>query len=213
MADVIRNPAPAGMARNGVSMGAVTMVALAVAGYFWGALTWSYASGERAGWIQKFAKKYASSRKPTMAGLLKDLHGLIERLNERRTKRGMGLLARPSRKAFERAVKALDPFEVEAGRTSPEAARKKFYIVRGGLEVTRPFERLELDEDRAELRQEGADGDDRSEEPLQPISEGRGLVGDVSRVVGWRRLDLLCRPPRILRVHGSMVHLRELDVQ
>lgn len=102
--------------------------------------------------IQKFAKKYASSRKPTMAGLLKDLHGLIERLNERRTKRGMRLLARPSRKAFERAVKALDPFEVEAGRTSPEAARKKFYIVRGGLEVTRPFERLELDETKIHLQ-------------------------------------------------------------
>src|SRR5512147_2140700 len=30
---------------------------LAVAGYFWAVLSWSYSSGERAGWIQKFSKK------------------------------------------------------------------------------------------------------------------------------------------------------------
>jgi len=102
--------------------------------------------------IQKFANRYPSTRKPTMAGLLKDLYGLIGRLNQRRAKRGMRSLARPSRKAFEAAINALDPVLVEAGRTSPEAARKKFYIVRGGLEVTRPFERLELDETKVHLQ-------------------------------------------------------------
>jgi hypothetical protein len=35
----------------------VVAVALAGAAYFWGVLTWSYSSGERAGWIQKFSKK------------------------------------------------------------------------------------------------------------------------------------------------------------
>jgi hypothetical protein len=28
-----------------------------IALYFWGALTWNYSSGERAGWVQKFSKK------------------------------------------------------------------------------------------------------------------------------------------------------------
>ena len=32
-------------------------VALAIAGYFWVVLTWSYSSGERAGWTQKLSKK------------------------------------------------------------------------------------------------------------------------------------------------------------
>uniref|UniRef100_A0A9E7ZYZ8 Mu transposase C-terminal domain-containing protein n=1 Tax=Bosea sp. NBC_00436 TaxID=2969620 RepID=A0A9E7ZYZ8_9HYPH len=102
--------------------------------------------------MQKFAKRYASSRKPTKAGLLQDLHVFLGKLNARRLERGMRPLTKPSRKAFEHVIEQLDPWFVEAGRTSPEAARKKFYIVRGGLEVTRPFERLELDGNRIPLQ-------------------------------------------------------------
>jgi len=36
---------------------ALVAVALLIAGYFWLALTWSYSTGERAGWIQKLSKK------------------------------------------------------------------------------------------------------------------------------------------------------------
>ena len=32
-------------------------IALLVAGYFWIVLSWSYSSGERAGWVQKLSKK------------------------------------------------------------------------------------------------------------------------------------------------------------
>ena len=32
-------------------------VALLIAGYFWLVMTWSYSTGERAGWIQKLSKK------------------------------------------------------------------------------------------------------------------------------------------------------------
>ena len=33
------------------------VIVLLVAAYFWLALQWSYSSGERAGWVQKFSKK------------------------------------------------------------------------------------------------------------------------------------------------------------
>ena len=36
---------------------ALAAVALLVSGYFWAALSWSYSSGERAGWVQKISKK------------------------------------------------------------------------------------------------------------------------------------------------------------
>jgi hypothetical protein len=36
---------------------ALVAVALLIAGYFWLVLTWSYATGERAGWVQKLSKK------------------------------------------------------------------------------------------------------------------------------------------------------------
>jgi len=35
----------------------VLLIAALVAGYFWSALRWSYSSGERAGWVQKFSRK------------------------------------------------------------------------------------------------------------------------------------------------------------
>jgi hypothetical protein len=38
-------------------LGAVFVLALLVAAYFWLAMRWSYSSGERAGWVQKFSKK------------------------------------------------------------------------------------------------------------------------------------------------------------
>ena len=35
----------------------IVAVALAVAGYFWVVLAWSYSTGERVGWVQKLSKK------------------------------------------------------------------------------------------------------------------------------------------------------------
>lgn len=35
----------------------LVLIGAVVAGYFWLASTWSYASGERAGWVQKFSLK------------------------------------------------------------------------------------------------------------------------------------------------------------
>jgi hypothetical protein len=40
----------------GVSIGLLLVAAL-IAAYFWIALSWSYAAGERAGWVQKFSRK------------------------------------------------------------------------------------------------------------------------------------------------------------
>jgi hypothetical protein len=38
-------------------LAALLVLVLLVAAYFWLALQWSYSSGERAGWVQKFSKK------------------------------------------------------------------------------------------------------------------------------------------------------------
>ena len=35
----------------------LVVLAALVAGYFWAAMKWSYASGERAGWVQKLSRK------------------------------------------------------------------------------------------------------------------------------------------------------------
>ncbi len=45
-----------GIGKLRVLIGLLLIVAL-VAAYFWATLTWSYAAGERAGWVQKFSRK------------------------------------------------------------------------------------------------------------------------------------------------------------
>ncbi len=45
-----------GVSALGVLVGLLLIVSL-VAVYFWAALAWSYSSGERAGWVQKFSHK------------------------------------------------------------------------------------------------------------------------------------------------------------
>ena len=73
-------------------------------------------------------------------------------MKEKRRVIGERLLSFPSRAAFERVIRSLDPLHVYAGRNGPEAARKKFFIVQNGLSVTRPLERIELDENRIPLQ-------------------------------------------------------------
>ena len=45
-----------GIGKLRVLIGLLVIAALAV-GYFWSALSWSYSSGERAGWVQKLSRK------------------------------------------------------------------------------------------------------------------------------------------------------------
>jgi hypothetical protein len=45
-----------GIGKLRVLIGLLVIVAL-VAAYFWATLSWSYAAGERAGWVQKFSRK------------------------------------------------------------------------------------------------------------------------------------------------------------
>jgi hypothetical protein len=45
-----------GIGKLRVLIGLLVIAAL-IAGYFWSALHWSYAAGERAGWVQKFSRK------------------------------------------------------------------------------------------------------------------------------------------------------------
>jgi hypothetical protein len=46
-----------GIGKVGVIVVSLLIVAVVFAGYIWGTLRWSYASGERAGWVQKFSRK------------------------------------------------------------------------------------------------------------------------------------------------------------
>lgn len=102
--------------------------------------------------IKKYADMFASRLQPTRVSLLGMMHREIRKENKKRDANGERLLVLPSRSALARAIDQLDPFYVIAGRESPEAARRKLAIVNGGMSVTRPLERVEIDEDKLPLQ-------------------------------------------------------------
>ena len=101
--------------------------------------------------IKQAAKTYSTEKRPTIVKICKDVAADIEAANILRENAELPLLAMPSKKVVRKAVKALPVFGVYAGRHGVEAARKRFQIVKDCVDVTRPGERLEMDEWTAHL--------------------------------------------------------------
>lgn len=66
--------------------------------------------------------------------------------NDKRNEEGRLVIHTPGRDAIRRAIKKLDPFRVMVARHGREYAIKKLRPVNKGLEVSRPGERVEMDE-------------------------------------------------------------------
>lgn len=108
----------------------------------------------------KHAVRYAALNRPKKKHLYKDLCDEIDTLPENaqavaanaaaiaRGKEGPTKLPlpHPSDKAFFNVINKLDRYDVYAGRYGVLAAKRKFAMVAGGLDVTRPGQRVEIDE-------------------------------------------------------------------
>lgn len=97
------------------------------------------------GLLNRIVPTYASNLRPSG----KEIHGRLEEaimeLNVQREAEGLPRLEVPSLKTVYRAIHKLDAFHVLAGRKGKEYARKKFFVVHEGVEVTRLLERVEMD--------------------------------------------------------------------
>lgn len=99
---------------------------------------------EVAALMATWVEKYQSNLKPSMSSLYRDM-----RADFRSQLPGMSV---PARNTFERAIKKLDPFHVLAAREGEEVARRKLYAVRDRVDVTRPLQRVEMDEQMIPLQ-------------------------------------------------------------
>jgi putative transposase len=91
-----------------------------------------------------FVAKYQSNLKPSMASIYRDMRAEFRQHHPS--------LTVPSRNTFERAIKKLDPFELLAAREGEAVARRKLYAVRDRVDVTRPLQRVEMDEQMIPLQ-------------------------------------------------------------
>jgi len=87
-------------------------------------------------------RKYLSRAKPTMASLYRTFKAEMETLNATLDEP----LTIPCKRTFERTIKRLPRFEVDVARMGRKAALAKHAITVDGLDVTFPFERIEMDE-------------------------------------------------------------------
>jgi putative transposase len=94
----------------------------------------------------KYTTQFATRDRPPRKQLYDDMEGELKKLNTLRAQAGLERLTMPSVRWFNKQIRDLDAYHVVEGRYGPAAAKAKFRIVSGGLDVTRPYERLEMDE-------------------------------------------------------------------
>ncbi|MCL7466745.1 DDE-type integrase/transposase/recombinase [Phaeovulum sp. NW3] len=93
---------------------------------------------------------YMSPERPAQDKTAKDVQAAFKDENERRAAKGEPELCVPSYATICRAIRSLDPFQVAVARHGIDYARKKFAPVGNGLELTRPLERVDIDEHRVD---------------------------------------------------------------
>lgn len=96
--------------------------------------------------LVKTAREYGTQRRPTRLQLYEELESAIGERNGERVLELLGPLTLPSKRRFYSEIRALDAFDVYAGRHTLDAACRKFAAVEDGPIATRIGERIEMDE-------------------------------------------------------------------
>lgn len=116
-------------------------------------------SGNRGGYftveerqlLEDCARLYCSPQRPTKILVFEQTKVRFGALNKERAKEGLTPLRVPSREAVRAEINRLDRFEVDVARMGKDWVRRKLAPVGKGLEVTRPLERVEVDEFKIDL--------------------------------------------------------------
>lgn len=101
---------------------------------------------EQALMMQTIKESYLTPERRPIARTVEDVKRAFAKENERRQEDGLRLLKVPGRDAVRGAIKKLDQFAVMVARYGSEYAMKEMRPVNRGLEVSRPGERVEIDE-------------------------------------------------------------------
>jgi len=92
---------------------------------------------------------FAGSNRPTMSDVCERIEGQLWTMNQD-LPRAEHITV--SRSAIRRRIKKLDPFLVAVGRNGKDKALRRFTPVGRGLQVTRPLERIEMDDWEMDLQ-------------------------------------------------------------
>jgi putative transposase len=88
--------------------------------------------------------KFVDPQRPTKETIFQNVQRAFRKANDERGK--LSLLEAPSRETVRKEINKIDPFLAMCGREGLAKAKAKFAPLRRGLEVTRPLERVEIDD-------------------------------------------------------------------
>ncbi|MEE4384683.1 MAG: hypothetical protein V2J02_22025 [Pseudomonadales bacterium] len=108
-------------------------------------------SAEVMGPLMEEVRRYASPQRPTKKAIFENVRNRFRAENQQRKADDLDPLPVPSREAVRRAIGKLDPFHLDIARLGLQAARRRHRPVQTGVEVTRPLERVEIDEYEIDL--------------------------------------------------------------
>ncbi len=101
---------------------------------------------EALGLMMKHVRNYAHCERPTMRKIQEDVEIAFAERNLERATEGREPMHTPSYASVCRAINSMDAYTVHVARHGKESARKKFRPVLDGLNITRPGQRIEIDE-------------------------------------------------------------------
>jgi hypothetical protein len=112
----------------------------------------SFFSPEEKALMAKVIKeRYLSPQRITIAATARDVTTAFAEENQRRKEQKLSRFRTPSREAVRLYIRKLDKFSVTVARYGRNEAMKRMKPVGQGLEVSRPLERVEMDEWQIDL--------------------------------------------------------------
>lgn len=94
---------------------------------------------------------YLKEDRKTIANVVEIVKARFAEANEDRAKKGLPHLRTPGRDAVRGVIRRFDVFAAYVARHGLEKAVQRFRPVKGGVEVSRPFERVEMDEQQIDV--------------------------------------------------------------
>lgn len=98
--------------------------------------------------VQNF---YLDLNRPSIAATVLEVRKTFHKENAARAEAGLSAMRIPSRETVRKIIRSLDKFTVLVARYGRQEAMKRMKPVGQGLEVSRPFERVEIDECKVDL--------------------------------------------------------------
>lgn len=103
--------------------------------------------------MHRFALEYMSESRPTKRDVYRLMKAhIVDEENPKRLAAGEKPLRVPSYERLAAEINSFPQFDVHACRHGLDAARKRFAMVRNGVDVERPLQRVEIDEWRINLQ-------------------------------------------------------------